>query len=170
MAKKAASKKSKKDSVKVIRRETKYSAKFGDKILAKVSAGKSIMQICKVSPNPTRETFYKWLRENKDFADNYERAIVSRADLLAEQIIEIADDIENDFAENKTEDGKTYAANNARIARAKLQIDARKWAAARMSPKKYGNNIKAELDNNHSGEIQVNIASFDFNEGEDNDD
>lgn len=170
MAKKAVSKKSRKGSVKAIRRETKYSPKFGDKILAKVSAGKSIMRICKSAPFPTRETFYKWLRENKEFADNYERAVIARADLLAEQIIEIADDMENDFAENKTEDGKTYAANNARIARAKLQIDARKWATARMSPKKYGNNIKAELDNNHSGEIQVNIASFNFNESEEDDD
>jgi len=48
---------------------------------------------------------------------------------FAEEIIEIADNVE---------------AESASVAKAKLQIDARKWAASKIAPKKYGD--KTELD------------------------
>jgi hypothetical protein len=40
----------------------------------------------------------------------------------------------------------------------RLQVDARKWYASKLAPKKYGDKIEADL--NHSGGITVNIKQF----------
>ncbi len=38
----------------------------------------------------------------------------------------------------------------AAVAKARLRIDTRKWALARMNPKKYGNKVSQEIDHKSS--------------------
>jgi terminase small subunit len=85
--------------------------------------------ICAEAGMPARGTVYRWLIENADFQDQYARAREKQADYFAEEIIEIADSAE---------------AESAAVSKAKLQIDARKWAASKIAPKRYGD--KQELD------------------------
>ncbi|TOM55042.1 ubiquitin carboxyl-hydrolase, partial [Vibrio parahaemolyticus] len=68
----------------------------------------------------------RWLRENADFREQYAKAMESRADAVFEELFDIADDVSEE---------------SAAVAKAKLRIDTRKWALARMSPKKYGDKI-----------------------------
>jgi hypothetical protein len=58
---------------------------------------------------------------------------------LADEIIDIADDGSNDWMERELESGKTIEVLNAEhVARSRLRVDARKWVAAKLKPKKYG--------------------------------
>lgn len=110
-------------------RPTDYTKDTADKICEKISGGLSLRAICAEAGMPARGTVYRWLIENADFQDQYARARDKQADYFAEEIIEIADSVE---------------AESAAVSKAKLQIDARKWAASKIAPKKYGD--KQEID------------------------
>jgi hypothetical protein len=61
------------------------------------------------------------------------RAREEQADKFFREIIEIAD---------------APAADNVQVARARLRVDARKWAAARLAPKKYGDHVSHDVQGN----------------------
>lgn len=96
---------------------------------------------------PDVSTVYRWLVANETFREMYTRAREDQADTLADQIIEIADDGINDTYKK---DG-VEVTNQDVIARSRLRVDARKWIAAKLKPKKYGE----KLDLEHSGEIRM---------------
>jgi hypothetical protein len=77
---------------------------------------------------PSRTTAYKWLGEHTFFANTYARAREERADLIDDEIVQIAD---TDPDPN----------------RARVRIDARKWWAAKVNPKKYGDKLTTENTN-----------------------
>ena len=66
------------------------------------------------------------------------RAREEQADKLLREIIEIADDASGDYV--TTSDGKRIV-DHENIQRSRLRVDARKWAAARLAPRKYGDHI-----------------------------
>src|SRR5260370_40206331 len=79
----------------------------------------------------------------RDFRDQYARAREEQADKLFREIIEIADDASGDYV--TTSDGKTIV-DHENIQRSRLRVDARKWAAARLAPKKYGDHISHDVN------------------------
>ncbi len=104
--------------------------------------------------NISHSLILKWIRDNESFRDKYARAKQDQADLLAEQILEISDDSSKDLKGideygNRIED-KEF------VNRSRLRIDARKWIASKLAPKKYGE----KLDLNHSGELEVKEVTF----------
>lgn len=74
-------------------------------------------------------TILQWLEHNVEFAQQYARAKQEQADMLVEQMLEIADD--------NSRDAEDFVGAN-HVNRARLQIDTRKWIAAHLKPKKYG--------------------------------
>jgi hypothetical protein len=65
-----------------------------------------------------------------------------QADKLFREMIEIADDASGDYV--TTSDGKRIV-DHENINRSRLRVDARKWAAARLAPKKYGDHISHDV-------------------------
>jgi hypothetical protein len=119
-------------------RPSKYSPIIAAGICEQIATtNKSLKTICKDAKMPHVATVFRWLGEEdkKEFRDNYARAQECRADLLAEDIIEIADD-------NK-KDEKAFVGIN-HIHRAKLRIDTRKLIASKLKPKKYGDKIEVD--------------------------
>jgi len=98
-----------------------------------IQKGKSLRQALKENKKPSYETFYKWLDEDKNKTKQYARATEERADKMFDDIISIADD---DSKDQTPFVGVNY------IHRDKLKIDARKWALAKMMPKKYGDKLE----------------------------
>lgn len=86
---------------------------------------------------PAQSTVFKWLSEQSAFSEQYVRAREAQADKLADEILSIADDGTNDTY--KTDDGE--GVNHDVIARSRLRVDARKWLASKMAPKKYGDKM-----------------------------
>jgi hypothetical protein len=73
------------------------------------------------------------IAKDLDFQARYEKALQDRADRLAEEILEISD------AEPPA--GLEAAAMSAWVADKRLRVDARKWVAAKLQPKRYGDRI-----------------------------
>jgi hypothetical protein len=91
----------------------------------------------------------RWLNEHEAFREQYARATEQRADLMAEEILEIADDGRNDYA--TTENGETF--NSEHVQRSRLRVDARKWLLAKMQPKKYGERVQTEVTGPDGGAV-----------------
>jgi hypothetical protein len=105
-------------------RPTKYTAEKGDKICEMVAEGSSASSACKTI-GVSLKTMYAWLRSYEEFRNNYETARQDGADTLVDELMFIADNEED-------------------VQRAKLKIDARKWVASRMKPKKWGDRQQLE--------------------------
>ena len=74
-----------------------------------------------------------------------------QADKLFREIIEIADDKSGDCI--TTSDGKPIV-DHENIQRSRLRVDARKWAAARLAPRKYGDRV----EHDHKGGLNFQPA------------
>lgn len=70
--------------------------------------------------------------------DKYTRAREDQADTLADEILDIADEKIDDFIID--EEGNKRP-NPDTVQRSKLRVEARKWIAAKLKPKKYGEKI-----------------------------
>jgi hypothetical protein len=100
-------------------RPSRYSDEIADTIINGLASGLSLRKICRADEMPDRETVFRWIETRPDFAAKYARAREFQAEANAEEIIDIADD-EDDPA------------------KARVRIDARKWVASKLLPKKYG--------------------------------
>lgn len=99
-------------------------------ILDRLMDGEALSDICGTDRDdwlPSERTFYKRLSEDDSFAQEYARAREVQAHREADEIKEIADKAK---------------ADDYNVAR--LRIDARKWRASKMAPKKYGDKVQLE--------------------------
>ncbi len=135
-------------------RPTKYTKELADTICERLAMGESMRTIAKDEAMPALSSMFKWLRENKEFSEQYARAKQESADAMAEDILDIADNGSNDYMER--EDGTTTY-NGDSVQRSRLRVDTRKWLMAKMKPKKYGDKI----DMTSGGEkIETNTIIF----------
>jgi hypothetical protein len=124
------------------------SAELADKICMLLCEGLSLRSICLGEGMPDKVTVLRWLADDETFRTQYTRAREVQADVLAQEIIDIADDGTNDWIEKFSEDGKPigYVFNVEAAQRSKLRVDARKWVASKLLPKKYGDRLQHAND------------------------
>ncbi len=91
---------------------------------------------------PPMRTIHSWLVKHDDFMPMYARARQCQAQLLAEEVIQISDDIANDTVID--EHGQKRC-NNEWIARSRLRVDSRKWLASKLLPRVYGDKVQSEV-------------------------
>jgi hypothetical protein len=125
---------------------TTYNSHIANIICIRIAEGESLREIVKDGGMPDRSTVYDWLLRHPDFADQYTRAREEQADTLADEIIAIADEQPEVIA---VTDKKTGALIEHKLDGAFLQwqknrIDARKWTAMKLKPKKYGDRVALE--------------------------
>lgn len=123
-------------------RPSDYTQETADRICAQLAEGKSLRSICKADDMPSCVTVYAWLRVHDDFLKQYTRAKEDCADALAEEMLDIADDGTNDWYEQQIGEGVALKKpDTEHINRSRLRVDTRKWIAAKLKPKKYGEKV-----------------------------
>jgi hypothetical protein len=96
---------------------------------------------------PSSKTFYEWLDNDEGKIKRYARACEARADVIFDEIVELADKQDADVV-GEDQFGNPIVNHNI-IQRNRLQVDTRKWMLAKMNPKKYGDKVE------HSGDIAL---------------
>jgi len=119
-------------------RPTSYTPKRAIAICALLAEGRSLTGICKADNMPSIMSVYRWLAVNASFRELYARAREDQADTLADEIVDIADDGSRDYVKDATD---KIVVDHDHIARSRLRVDARKWVAAKLKPKKYGDRL-----------------------------
>lgn len=103
-------------------------------ICQRLAEGEALVTILNGTPGmPSYWTVCQWLRTDMGFQDAYRLAREDAAEVVAGEIVRIADE----------------AKDSDSAAAARVRVDARKWLAARLKPRVYGDRV----DVNHTGEI-----------------
>jgi hypothetical protein len=117
--------------------------------------------------------FYKWLQQHEGLREQYARARAEQAQVMADEIAEIADSTE--LGEIVTEKpvlvegiplrdkaGNLVLTQERKLAdmieHRKLRIEARKWLASKLLPKVYGD--KLQLGGEGGGPVQFALKSI----------
>jgi hypothetical protein len=145
-------------------RPSVYSEALAEAICAGIAAGHSLVSICAGEDMPHRATVMRWLQDDskEGFRDKYARAREAQADFYAEQIIEIADE-ECTYVKHGDGDEEKeveVAFDSAAVARNRLRVDARKWYASKVAPKRYGDRIEQNIGGLDGGPLVVEITRF----------
>lgn len=85
-----------------------------------------------------------WIDKDDARIEQYARARESQADKLAEDVLAIADELTIE-AKHQGED-VTLDVSASAVARNRLRVDARKWLAGKMAPKRYGDRLALDAD------------------------
>lgn len=119
-------------------RPSLYAPELVQDICTQLSEGKSLRAICAADDMPAKWTVLRWLDEHEEFRAQYARARSMQADLYFEDTVEIAD-----------------AATPETVHVDRLRVDTRKWAAAKLAPKKYGEHAKVEVTGAGGGPVGI---------------
>jgi hypothetical protein len=101
-------------------RPTTYTMVKGGEICRRLARGENLAEISREPGQPSYDIIFDWRRKYPEFAAAYDLAREAQADFRHDEIISIADD------QSLTPDER------------RVMIDARKWAASRQNPRKYG--------------------------------
>jgi len=127
-------------------RPSDYTPELADEICTRLANGESLRAICSSDRDdwmPSIGTILRWVSEKPDFREQYARAREVQAETHADEIVTIADGVS--CADPSAID----------VARDRLRIDARKWVASKLLPKKYGDKVQAEVSGPDGGAIAV---------------
>jgi hypothetical protein len=117
-----------------------YTQETADSICNYIAQGNSLVKACKIL-DIDYSTVFDWIKKHEDFANNYTHAREAQADYLADGVLDIADD-------------SSIPADDKRI-----RVDARKWYAGKLKPKKYGERQSVDVDVTSKGESMAGTAA-----------
>ena len=125
-------------------RPSKYNDKIALAICRRISEGESLRKICEDDGMPTRATVINWTFKHDEFFDHYARARQIQAQLLADELFDIADAKEGD------------------VQRDRLRADTRKWYLCKVLPKIYGEKKALEITGADGNPIETIVYAKDF--------
>lgn len=154
-------------------RPAKYNKQLANEICEWMASGRSLTSYCNTPGNVSYPTIMSWLWKDteyrEDFLKQYERSRQMQADFHADEILDIADDGKNDFMERYNRAGESYIVVDAEnIQRSRLRVDARKWVASKLRPKKYGDATSIKMSDADSGPVTFVVRYEDKPIPEDN--
>lgn len=117
-------------------RPTKFTQELADTICERMANGETLRAVCRdirLAPS----TVIEWTMNNKEFSEHYAQARQKQADAYADMILDEA-----------------FNSHDAQIGR--LRVDALKWVASKLAPKRYGE--KVEVEQTGTTEVVVHIG------------
>lgn len=121
---------------------TTYNTHIADVLCIRIAEGESLNKILKEPGMPAQSAVYEWLLRHPEFTEKYTRAREEQAETHADAIVDIADETP---ATNPVLDsnGEVIAVrmDSGYVAWQKQRIEARKWTAMKLKPKKYGDRL-----------------------------
>lgn len=116
---------------------------------------------------PAQSSVYEWLIARPDFTEQYSRAREEQAETLADEIIAIADEMPEIIAVTDKKTGALieHKLDGAFLLWQKNRIEARKWTAMKLKPKKYGDRLQVAGTKGEPMEIEAKIEATSLFEG-----
>lgn len=133
-------------------RPSDFSPEIANEICDRLAKGESLKAITGSDRDdwmPSETTVRRWLAGEEDwnaeFRRQYARAREAQADAYFEEIVDIADEPVSESVE---------------VQRNRLRMDARKWVASKLAPKKYGD--KLALTDGEGGPLQPAVVMYEL--------
>lgn len=118
-------------------RPTIYSDRLATDICQRIAQGESLRSICRDKAMPAMSSVMLWLvdGDHQSFSEQYANARLIQAEILADELMDIADDGSNDWMERNGENSEGYQLNGEHVQRSRLRVDTRKWYLSKVLPK-----------------------------------
>jgi hypothetical protein len=116
-------------------------------VLREIGNGSSLIKAIKKPGYPTYDAFQRHLRAHPETKRQYDDAIEIRADYLAETLI--------DISEEPIPEGLDGPYLSAWINQMKIRIETRKWTAAKLRPKTWGDKIDVSVTHTQISIVQA---------------
>ena len=123
-------------------RPSTYTKEKANEICEMISKGITLTAICNLPDFPDHLTVYRWFDEDPDFFTRYTHARKVQADTFADMVIDEA-----------------MNSHDAPIGR--LRMDALKWYASKLAPKKYGDKVELEQTGGANFKISFSVPDRD---------
>lgn len=126
-----------------------WSQAIEDEILARITKGEPLAQICRDGHMPSEQTVHGWKHDRKAFGLAFARARLDGFDAIAEETLAIAE-------------GKmpVKVEGDVPAQRDKLRIHTRMQLLAKWDPKRYGDNVQVRHANAEGdGDASVTVKS-----------
>ena len=134
-------------------RPSTFTRKKADAILARLAEGETLRSVCRDEDMPHESTVRLWAMGDVDgFSTQYARAREVGYHAMADELLDISDDGQNDWMKRNAENNPGWEANGEHLQRSRLRVDSRKWLLSKALPKVYGD----KLDVNHAG-LTINL-------------
>lgn len=122
-------------------RPTRYTHALAEEILRRLSSGETLRGICRDPHMPPASTVRWWVVDDRHgFAARYARARMLQADELADETIEIADNLDEDAQSRR------------------VRVDTRKWLIGKIHPAQYGERAQVEHSGPGGGAIPTEVT------------
>lgn len=119
-----------------------YSEELADRVCTRLAEGQTLNEICRADDTPSKQTVTQWVLKDVDgFADRYAQAREAGYHVMADEVLEIADDGRNDWMERNGKDDEGWQLNGEHFQRSRLRVDSRKWMLSKVLPKIYGDRV-----------------------------
>ena len=126
-----------------------HTPEIEDLILGELKCGRTLTDICRDPDMPHVRSVQNWLAEDRNgFAARYKKAREIGCDIMADDIVDIADDRSGDWIVMTNKEGAPEAIlDPERVSRTRVRIVARRWRLSKMLPRTYGE--RPDLDARH---------------------
>ena len=138
-------------------RQSLYTIAKGDQLCKLHSEGLTLTACCE-KLGISRGTLYLWRKAHDDFNERLARARDIYCDVIADECLRIADNLEiGEIYEEGENDRGTFTKRQRRdmIEHRKLQVETRLKLLAKWSPEKYGDQKKVALTGENGGAIKI---------------
>lgn len=128
-------------------RPSDFTPELAGTICDRLASGRTLRDVCRDDDMPDEKTVRTWALEDRGgFSPQYARAREIGYQAMADEVLEISDDGQNDWMERQGDDGKSmYVLNGEHVQRSRLRVDTRKWLLSKALPKLYGDKITQEV-------------------------
>jgi hypothetical protein len=138
-----------------IGRPSTYNVEIAAFICDRISKGESLKAICSSPGMPDQVVVYGWLGRQPEFAQMYARAREEQADTLADEIAALADEEPRMVVDDKG----VARIDSAWVQWQKNRVEARKWVAAKLKPKKWGERIQVAGDADNPVKVEAEVQA-----------
>jgi len=118
-------------------RPSKYTPELAAEMVQRLSEGEPLRQICRDNHMPEWRTVYDWMGRDEELSAAIARAREIGYDKMAEEVLEIADNVKLGQVHTMDDKGSTIRTEDM-LGHRKLQIETRLKLLAKWNPKKYG--------------------------------
>src|SRR3954463_4417905 len=135
------------DRPKRLGRPPKFNPEIGNEVCELIACGFSLRK-ASAALGIAHETVLRWAVRYPDFRHQYAQARALRVDWMTEEMLDIADDAASDWALDK--EGNPKKVDREAVLRSRLGLETRKWLAARLDPKQWGERQQLDIHNDWS--------------------
>jgi hypothetical protein len=122
-------------------RKSAYTPELAAEIIADLTKGIPLAEICRRDHMPESRSVYRWIEDFPQFASEFARARHDGFDAIAADCLRIADEEAKDIIDDGS--GRKVT-NSAAAVRARLRIETRLKLLAKWDPNRYGDRIEVE--------------------------